>query len=1150
MKTADIFARNPLAAKLTNEGQARIVEQLTDSDYAALHDELSMFVCEGHYANGLETILESYLNGLNNNSQRAAWVSGFFGSGKSHLLKMLQHLWVNTEFPAQNIHARKLVRNMPDSLSGLLKELDTQGRRHGGLFAAAGSLGEGTHEYPRRTVIEVVLRAAGLPPHYTQGRFALWLRREGKLDALKKVVVAEGANFDEEVKDFQVSTIIARALLKALPGFADDEKGVRQALRSQYNVPVADISTPEFTSMIKEILTVNGKMPCTVIILDEVQQYIGQNSNLVLAIQEVAESLNKGFEGRVLLVASGQSGLTADAVLQKLKDRFPISIGLQDADVSTVTRKVLLQKKPAALASVEKIIADHAGEISQQLQNTKIAERGEDKDVIVEDFPLLPVRRRFWEEVLRGVDRLGLHSQLRAQLRIIYDALKKVADKPLGHVIRADYIFDHLRGDLVGTNQVLPREIHDRIMRLDDGSPDGVLKRRICGLIFLLHKVARQEGFDVGLRATPRMLADLLVEDLANDGPILREKVPKLLASLEKDGHVLKLGEEYSIQTREGLDWEREFGQRTGQLKNDDATIGAERDRMLRGELSAQLNKLTVKQGQTETRKPLLVIGSEPPGSDTGRDIPVWIRDEWDTTKKEVLAAARNAGADSGTVFVFIAKSQADELKQAIIEYNAARQTLEVRGAPTTTEGQEARQGMLSRRDAADAERTRIIRDMVDKAQVFLGGGREQNELTLEAKVKAAGESAVTRLFPEFHKADQPNWTRVIDRAKKGDGNPLEAINWKESPEKHPVCKAVLAETTTGAVGRDILKKFEAAPYGWPQDAVFGALIALTRTGHVRAVKDGKVTPVELLDQTACKVNEFRAENITLTTGDKLKLVSLFQTVGIHCQPGQLSENARPYLERLRNLADAAGGEPPLPANPDTSHLDALMSQAGNEQLAAILARNDTLKQQAEAWKALAELAERRQPAWQRLQALCRHGEGLPEVAAIQPDLKAIVENRMLLQANDPVAGLLTTVESVLRRHLKTAVDACRKAYTTQLDRVKGTDAWEKLGGPDREDILGQAGLAEPTSPRIETTEELLRVLELEPLAHWSTRADAFSAQAGKAIALANKKLEPQTQFVRVSGATLKNESDVKTWIAATEKSLLGKIKDGPIVIE
>ena len=53
------------------------------------------FVCEGQYADGIEKIIRSYLdNHTSKSSQRAAWVSGFFGSGKSHVLKMLCHLWM------------------------------------------------------------------------------------------------------------------------------------------------------------------------------------------------------------------------------------------------------------------------------------------------------------------------------------------------------------------------------------------------------------------------------------------------------------------------------------------------------------------------------------------------------------------------------------------------------------------------------------------------------------------------------------------------------------------------------------------------------------------------------------------------------------------------------------------------------------------------------------------------------------------------------------------------------------------------------------------------------------------------------------------------------------------------------------------------
>ncbi|MBK9977127.1 MAG: hypothetical protein IPP20_04220 [Gemmatimonadetes bacterium] len=69
-------------------------------------------MCEGRYADGIERILSSFLGGLGQTCQRAAWVSGFFGSGKSHLLKMLCHLWQNTAFP-DGATARGLVTDLP-----------------------------------------------------------------------------------------------------------------------------------------------------------------------------------------------------------------------------------------------------------------------------------------------------------------------------------------------------------------------------------------------------------------------------------------------------------------------------------------------------------------------------------------------------------------------------------------------------------------------------------------------------------------------------------------------------------------------------------------------------------------------------------------------------------------------------------------------------------------------------------------------------------------------------------------------------------------------------------------------------------------------------------------------------------------------------
>jgi len=98
MKNKDLFQRDPSIAKLLNDGVAAVREAASPKEIETLRYELEHFVCEGQYEDGLIRILESYLGNVSSTTQPAAWVSGFYGSGKSHLLKMFRHLWVDTNF--------------------------------------------------------------------------------------------------------------------------------------------------------------------------------------------------------------------------------------------------------------------------------------------------------------------------------------------------------------------------------------------------------------------------------------------------------------------------------------------------------------------------------------------------------------------------------------------------------------------------------------------------------------------------------------------------------------------------------------------------------------------------------------------------------------------------------------------------------------------------------------------------------------------------------------------------------------------------------------------------------------------------------------------------------------------------------------------
>ncbi|MBN2464013.1 BREX system P-loop protein BrxC, partial [candidate division WOR-3 bacterium] len=670
MKNRELFQRDPAVSKLLNDGVAAVSEATTEKELQTLRYELEHFVCEGQYRDGLIRVLESYLGSVSSTTQPATWVSGFYGSGKSHLLKMLRHLWVDTHF-SDGATARGLAR-LPQDVQDLLRELDTLGKRCGGLHAASGTLPSGGGESVALAALSVILRSKGLPESLPQAQFCLWLRKNGIYDNVREGVESAGKDFTGELHDLYVSPILAKAILDVDTDFAPDLKQARAALRTQF--PVVDsVSPSEFSRLAREVLSIDGEIPCTLIALDEIQLFIGDSADRSKDVQDLAEALCKSFDSRVLLLGAGQTALAgSDRLLQRLMARFTIPVELSDTDVETVTRRVVLAKKADKRKIIEETLATHAGECDRQLAGTAIAARVEDRDVIVDDYPLLPVRRRFWEHVLRAVDVPGTASQLRTQLKIVHEAARQTADDPVGTVVPADFIFGQLHPDLL-RGGVLLREIDETIRNLADGTPEGLLAQRLCGLVFLVRKLPREEVADIGVRATPEMLAALLVSDLSEDGPRLRKSIPATLQSLVDRGVLIQVDDEYSLQTRESSEWEREFRQRQIRLRGDPTTLAGKRASLVSAACSEALKGIKLTQGKcSEPRRLAVHFGGEAPNAADGREVPVWVRDGWGEKEAAVVNDARAAGSASATVHVYVPRSSADDLQAAIVEYEAA----------------------------------------------------------------------------------------------------------------------------------------------------------------------------------------------------------------------------------------------------------------------------------------------------------------------------------------------------------------------------------------------------------------------------------------------------------------------------------------------
>lgn len=1147
MKNREIYVHDPNTHELLNNGVAVVKDTASADELRTLRYELSTFVCDGQYEKGLLRILDSYLRNLDKPEQPSVWVSGFYGSGKSHLVKMLRALWVDTVFPDGST-ARGLAK-LPDSVSDALRELATAGRRFGGLHAAAGTLGAGAGDHARLTVLGIVFKSVGLPEQYPLARFVMRLRDIGKLDAVRQEVERQGKKWEAELRHLAASPVIAAALLEHDTGFGETAAEVRETLRAQYPARTTDVSNEEMVTAIREALAPDGEFPCTLVALDEVQQYINEVGDRTRVIQEIAETCRTRFGGRLLLVATGQSALTGTPQLQRLQDRFRVLVHLSDEDVDTVIRKIVLLKKPDAQDRVDSVMKTHGGEVSRHLTESKIGPIPEDDRWLVPDYPLLPTRRRFWERALRAIDQGGVQGQLRNQLKTVHEAARATADAPLGTVVGTDFLFDQQAVPLLQTG-ALSQQVYNFIQEKRNGDEDDVLQARLLALIYLVGKLPRQGAADLGVRAVPDTLADLLVTDLAEGSTPLRNRIPKLLDELEAGGHLMKVDGEYRLQTAEGAEWERDYRARLGTCRANESKIASDRAALLSKEATAQIGKLNLRHGETRTPRAYeLHFGAEIPKSD-GSTIPIWIRDGWSDDEQTCMNDARRAGNDDPTVFIWIPRRAAEDLTSALVVCCAAQETLDARGIPSSQEGKDARAAIENRKSDAERKlRDQILPDIFRQARVLQAGGEEVSGGSLQERIRTAAERSLVRLFPEFDEADDPRWSKVLERARNGDGGPLQAIGHQAETEKHPVAAKILSFIAAGKKGSEIQRRFTGSPYGWPSDAVDGAIYALLATGHIRVMLDHQPVETRALERRRIAAAEFRRENVVITAAQRLQLRKLLQTAGITATPNKEEAAVSVLFTRLRDLARAAGGDAPLPERPGTQHIEELAAKSGNDQLVALVEARETIEANLAAWQSAAVKAKQRLERWERLQRLLSHANGLDGIDAIREQVEAIREKRQLLHDPDPTESQADKLVQLLRTGLQNAEAEYRSTFERELATLEATQEWTSLETAQRDEIRRSLGLLEVLSVKVGTIDDVLASLQAISLAEWRNRTDALPQRFQQARVEAARLNAPKARQIPLPKATLHSGEELEEWLEKARSVLAAALEEGPVIV-
>jgi hypothetical protein len=1132
----DVFKEDPSLYRIPNDGVAKIIFPPADgAPTQTLKDELRTFITDGEFGGGLLRILESFRGGLGQGSQKAVWISGFYGSGKSHLAKMLCALWTDQPF-ADGSRPSTLIPEPSADLAAELRNMRAAAERAGGLHAAGGTLGGGSDD-PKLATLGIILQSVGLPLDFRAARVAFWLADEGILDAVRSRL---GDQFESAIRNFVLSTAFREAVLAEKPALATNIRDLSDRLKADFPQP-PELTVADLSSTVRRALLLNRKeLPLTLVVLDEVQQFLKNDPSRTLDIQNIAERFAADFDGRLILVATGQQALNELENLQKLLGRFQVRISLGEADMDSVIRKTVLRTSGPGADKVSLMLDQCAGEISRHLRGSRIAHRAEDTNDAVLDWPLLPSRRRVWERVLRALDKSGLAGALRTQMAVALEAARLVAGQPLGHAVTADFLYTRFADDAFAAGE-LPEETRSRIVKLREGTGDEKLQARVLMLVYMLGLIQGDAEFH-GVRANAETLADLLVADLSAAGDI-RAAVPKAITALEEGGAIMQIDGIWRLQTKEAAEWDAAYRAELRGVRSNPSELASRRRAALDAALSDALKGLAaVAQGRSSVSRKLVRLGPSERAPADG--LAVRVHNGWDETLKTVTTDISAQAETEAAIHLLIERHDADKLEEALRQRLAAQTVLDQRGSPSTVEGDQAQKAMSARVTSAERTIKEVVEVAVRDAQVILAGGSVQTGTYLKDRLHAAAQAALVRLYPQFDTADDPGWERVVKNAQGGQADALKAVGHNGPPDTNPVCQMIRARLGAGRKGKELRDEFEASPYGWPQDAVDGALLVLSHAGLIRTLgEDGKEAVLRQLPRQKIGLCRFLPETHTITTTHKRAIRALGQAIGTNVPPDQEAEHLPLILKSLRDAAHAAGGDAPAPSSPATPDLDVLDGLSGNERLIEAASRGLALAASHGAWVTSRQAIATRLPAYrttQRLVELGAHGQS----AAIND----VRDRRRLLEEPDPVPPLRQDAAAELRSRLNAAFDAYEAALGKAETALKGDANWQALEPADKHAIRSDNGLLPVARPVVGSPEEIVDALTARSLSAWADLTRGVPAGVQAALDEAAERLQPQVQAVTLpSAGTLTDPASLEAWLNTVRVALSAALAKGPV---
>ena len=336
-------------------GVVKVDQDATDVLVQELDEYVITKDLKKHFITFFNNYGESFHEGT---ADIGVWISGFFGSGKSHFLKMLSYLLANQEVQGVRTVERFRKKFEDDPATFMLIDSVTNGHTDTILFNIDI---EGSINKDKTAVLRVFAKMfynylGFYGENLKVAKLEQFIEKRGKTAEFRRVFEEKNggpwlesrdafAFFEDDVVD----------TLKEVLGMSED------AARNWFNgTETVETSIAQLVSEMKDYVDNKPEDFRLLFMVDEVGQYVGGDTDLLINLQSLVEKIGSECGGKIWVVCTGQEAIdeiikARENEFSRIQARFKTRLSLTSSSADEVIQKRILKKKPEVEPALEQV---------------------------------------------------------------------------------------------------------------------------------------------------------------------------------------------------------------------------------------------------------------------------------------------------------------------------------------------------------------------------------------------------------------------------------------------------------------------------------------------------------------------------------------------------------------------------------------------------------------------------------------------------------------------------------------------------------------------------------------------------------------------------------------------------------------------------